>query len=55
MHPVYSLLLWLHTPRLRLGVTTIAEDIIIVGKEHSHLIALLTLELYGTLEHSRSA
>ncbi len=27
MHPVYPLLPWLHTPRLRLGVTTVAEDI----------------------------
>ena len=27
MHPIYPPLPWLHTPRLRLGVTTIAEDI----------------------------
>ncbi len=27
MHPVYTPLPWLHTPRLRLGVTTVAEDI----------------------------
>ncbi len=27
MHPVYPPLPWLHTPRLRLGVTTVAEDI----------------------------
>ena len=27
MHPIYPPLPWLHTPRLRLGVTTVAEDI----------------------------
>ncbi len=27
MHPAYPPLLWLHTPRLRLRVTTVAEDI----------------------------
>ncbi len=27
MYPVYSPLPWLHTPRLRLGVTIVAEDI----------------------------
>ncbi len=26
MHPIYPPLLWLHTPRLRLGVTTVTED-----------------------------
>ena len=27
MHPIYPPLPWLHTPRLRLGVTMVAEDI----------------------------
>ncbi len=44
MHPVYPPLPWLHTPRLRLGVTTVAEDIwvhiLLVGVVYPILIFL---------------
>ncbi len=43
-HPVYPLLPWLHTPRLRLGVTTVAEDIwvhiLLVGVVYPILVHL---------------
>ena len=46
MHPIYPPLPWLHTPRLRLGVTTVAEDIwvhiLLLGVVYPILLLFLT-------------
>ncbi len=58
MHPIYPPLQWLHTPRLRLGVNTVAEDIwvhiLLLGVVYPiHVLSVSIVYLYFTPSNNK--